>query len=129
MADRWQTYPFEFRGGLITNLSPLQHGIQLPGSARVLRNFEPSIEGGYRRIDGFDKYDSSIVPAYGNGRVHGSGQTGTTLIVANLMASPSEADTFTIAGVAGTYTIATGGLVLLIKQLLLLHQVLVRFKV
>lgn len=109
MADRWQTYPFEFRGGLITNLSPLQHGIQLPGSARVLRNFEPSIEGGYRRIDGFDKYDSSIVPAYGNGRVHGSGQTGTTLIVANLMASPSEADTFTIAGVAGTYTIATGG--------------------
>ena len=109
MADRWQTYPFEFRGGLITNLSPLQHGIQLPGSARVLRNFEPSIEGGYRRIDGFDKYDSSIIPAYGNARVHGSGQTGVTLVVANLMASPLEADTFTIAGVAGTYTIATGG--------------------
>ena len=109
MADRWQTYPFEFRGGLITNLSPLQHGIQLPGSARVLRNFEPSIEGGYRRIDGFDKYDSAIVPAYGDARVHGSGQTGTTLILANLIVSPLEGDTFTIAGVAGTYTIATGG--------------------
>ncbi len=109
MADRWSTYPFEFRGGLITNLSPLQHGLQLPGSARVLRNFEPSIEGGYRRIDGFDKYDSSIVPAYGDARVHGSGQTGTTLVVANLMFSPVEGDTFTISGVTGTYTIATGG--------------------
>ncbi len=109
MADRWNTYPFEFKGGLITNLSPLQLGIQFPGSARVLRNFEPSIEGGYRRIDGFNKYDSSIVPAYGDARVHGSGQTGTTLVVANLMSAPLEADTFTIAGVAGTYTIATGG--------------------
>jgi hypothetical protein len=109
MADRWTTYPFEFRGGLITNLSPLQHGIQLPGSARILRNFEPSIEGGYRRIDGFDKYDSSIVPAYGDAKVHGSGQTGSTLIIGNLMFSPVETDTFTIAGVAGTYTIGTGG--------------------
>jgi hypothetical protein len=109
MADRWITYPFEFRGGLITNLSPLQHGIQLPGSARILRNFEPSIEGGYRRIEGFDKYDSSIVPAYGDAKVHGSGQTGSTLIIGNLMFSPVETDTFTIAGVAGTYTIGTGG--------------------
>jgi len=109
MADRWITYPFEFRGGLITNLSPLQHGIQLPGSARILRNFEPSIEGGYRRIEGFDKYDSSIVPAYGDVKVHGSGQTGSTLIIGNLMFSPVETDTFTIAGVTGTYTIGTGG--------------------
>ena len=30
MADGWQTYPFEFRGGLISNLSPLQHGTQAP---------------------------------------------------------------------------------------------------
>jgi len=109
MADRWITYPFEFRGGLITNLSPLQHGIQLPGSARILRNFEPSIEGGYRRIEGFDKYDSSIVPAYGDVKVHGSGQTGSTLIIGNLMFSPVETDTFTIAGVTGTYTIGAGG--------------------
>ena len=26
MPDRLQTYPLEFKGGLITNLSPLQHG-------------------------------------------------------------------------------------------------------
>ena len=109
MADKWQTYPFEFRGGLVTNLPPLQHGIQLPGSARILRNFEPSIEGGYRRIEGFTKYDPAFVPSYGTPRVHGSGQTGTTLIVGSLYTSPAEGTTFTIAGVAGTYTIAAGG--------------------
>jgi len=109
MADKWQTYPFEFRGGLVTNLPPLQHGISLPGSARVLRNFEPSIEGGYRRIEGFTKYDTANVPSYGTPRVHGSGQTGTTLIVGSLYTSPAEGTTFTIAGVTGTYTIAAGG--------------------
>lgn len=61
MADGWQTYPVEFRGGLVTNLSPIQQGINLPGSARQLRNFEPSVEGGYRRISGFQKFDSNIV--------------------------------------------------------------------
>lgn len=109
MPDRWQTYPFEFRGGLVSNLSPLQHGNQLPGSARVLRNFEPSIEGGYRRILGFDKYSSSLVPEFGDVKVHGSGQSGTTLIVGNLFQEPEAGDTFTITGVTGTYTIAVGG--------------------
>ena len=28
--DAWQTYPVEFRGGLITNLSPLQQGANAP---------------------------------------------------------------------------------------------------
>lgn len=109
MADTWQTYPFEFRGGLISNLSPLQHGLQAPGSARLLRNFEPSVEGGYRRIQGFDKYSSALVPTFGNPVVQGSGQTGTTLIVANLFIAPLEGDSFTIAGVTGTYTIDVGG--------------------
>lgn len=109
MADKWQTYPFEFRGGLVTNLSPLQHGIQAPGSARILRNFEPSIEGGYMRILGFDKYSDTKVPAYGTPVVHGASQTGTTLILGNIYTAPLEGDTFTIAGVTGTYTISTGG--------------------
>ena len=55
MADRWQTYSIEYKGGLITNLSPYQQGIQSPGSARILRNFEPSVFGGYRRVEGFEK--------------------------------------------------------------------------
>ena len=75
--DKWQTYPVEFRGGLVTNLSPLQQGINAPGSARILRNFEPSIEGGYRRIEGYDKYDPAIIPPYGEPVVHGDGQSGS----------------------------------------------------
>jgi len=109
MADAWQTYAFEFRGGLVSNLSPLQHGSQLPGSARVLKNFEPSIEGGYRRIQGYDKYDSNLVPAYGEPKVQGGSQTGTVLIIANINATPVAGNTFTIDGVTGTYTIAGGG--------------------
>jgi len=109
MPDRWQTYPVEFEGGLITNLSPLQHGLKAPGSARVLRNYEPSVEGGYRRIKGFDKYDSNIVPPYGAPVVHGGSQSGTTLIIGNIHKTPEAGDTLTITGVSGTYTIASSG--------------------
>lgn len=107
--DNWGTYQFEFRGGLVTNLSPLQQGTRAPGSARILRNFEPSIEGGYRRIEGFDKFDDEVVPPYGSPLVQGSGQSGTTLTLANIYTEPQDGDTLTIAGVSGTYTIATAG--------------------
>ena len=109
MADLWQTYAFEFKGGLLSSLSPLQQGINAPGSARLLKNFEPSTDGGYRRIEGFDKYDSAFVPAYGLPKVHGSGQTGTTLVLGNIFTTPVAGDTLTIAGVTGTYTIASAG--------------------
>ncbi len=109
MADLWQTYAFEFKGGLLSSLSPLQQGINAPGSARLLKNFEPSTDGGYRRIEGFSKYDSAFVPAYGLPKVHGSGQTGTTLVLGNIFTTPVAGDTLTIAGVAGTYTIASAG--------------------
>ena len=66
MADNWQTYSFLFQGGLITNLAPYQHGIQAPGSARILRNFEPSVFGGYRRVEGYTKFDIATVPNSGN---------------------------------------------------------------
>ncbi len=66
MPDRWQTYGIEFRGGLISNLSPLQHGVAAPGSARVMNNYEPSTQGGYRRIEGFTKYNTNEVTGQGN---------------------------------------------------------------
>ena len=109
MADGLLTYPFEFRGGLISNLSPLQQGTQAPGSARLLKNFEPSTDGGYKRIEGYAKYSSSFVPAYGEPKVQGSGQTGATLIIANIYTEPPSGSTFTISGVAGTYTVVTDG--------------------
>ena len=65
MPTNRETFPIQFSGGLISNMSPLQQGLQMPGSARILRNFEPSIEGGYKRILGYDKYDQDIIPPYG----------------------------------------------------------------
>ena len=33
-----------------------------PGEAIELVNFEPDINGGYRRINGFAKYNTNVVP-------------------------------------------------------------------
>lgn len=107
MATGWQTFSSEFRGGLVTNLGPLQLGVTQPGAARFLQNFEPSVEGGYKRILGFNKYNPNPLPPYGTPLVQGSGQTGTTLTVANLHTSPSSGDSFTLDGVTGTYTVVS----------------------
>ena len=113
MPTTRQTYPIEFRGGLITNMSPLQQGINMPGSARTLRNFEPSVEGGYRRIEGFDKYDSNIIPPYGNPVVRGASQTGTSLNIGNIRQEPEPGDTFKLvhatAEVNNTATASVNG--------------------
>ena len=113
MPTTRQTYPIEFRGGLITNMSPLQQGINSPGSARALRNFEPSVEGGYRRIEGFDKYDSNIIPPYGAPVVRGASQTGTSLDIGNIRQTPEAGDTFKLvhatAEVNNTATASVNG--------------------
>ena len=106
--DAWQTYPVEFRGGLVTNLSPLQQGINAPGSARILRNFEPSVEGGYRRIEGYDKYDDVIIPPYGAPVVHGDGQSGTTLILGAIHTTPEAGDVLSLVGGAVDGGLQTG---------------------
>ena len=106
MPTAWETFPIELTGGLVSNLSRLQHGLKAPGSARVLKNFEPSVKGGYRRINGFSKFDPDIVPPYGPTVVHASGQTGTTLIIGCVYEEPTIGDTLTITGVTGTYTVS-----------------------
>ena len=58
MAIQYQTFPIEFKGGLISNLSPLQQGVNALGSATILENFEPSTSGGYSKIKGFAKFSS-----------------------------------------------------------------------
>ena len=62
MATGWESFPLELKGGLISNMSRLQQGVKAPGSARRLVNFEPSVKGGYRRINGYAKYDSNVIP-------------------------------------------------------------------
>ena len=103
-----QPFSVSFSGGLNKSTNSLAL-LGTPGVATKLRNFEVSIEGGYRRILGFTKFDSNIVPPYGNPVVHGASQTGTTLIIAAIHKTPEAGDTFTVAGISGTYTIASGG--------------------
>ena len=109
MPDAWETFRIEFKGGLVTNLSPLQQAINAPGSARILRNYEPSIDGGYKRIQGYEKFDSAIIAPYGNPVVNGASQSGTSLSLRAIHTTPAVGDTLTIDGVSGTYTIASGG--------------------
>ena len=61
MADLSQVQPVAFNceGGLVLNRSTF---MMKPGEALELQNFEPDIEGGYRRINGFSKYVSAVVP-------------------------------------------------------------------
>ena len=105
MPTTRQTFPVEIKGGLVTNVSPLQQGLNMPGSAIRLTNFEPSIVGGYRRILGFSKFDPNKIPPYGLAVVNGASQTGTTLNVSRTHTTPVVGDTFTVAGIDGTYTI------------------------
>jgi len=61
LADLSETaaFPFVCEGGLVLNQSTF---IMKPGQALELENFEPDIDGGYKRIQGFSKYVSAIVP-------------------------------------------------------------------
>lgn len=65
MATQWQTYPIEFKGGLISNLSPLQQGSNAVGSATILQNFEPDKDGGYSKLLGYTKYSNTAVTGSG----------------------------------------------------------------
>jgi|TARA_E500000318_G_scaffold109372_1_gene122193 hypothetical protein len=53
MADNLQIYRVSCEGGLNTNRDVLSQGEVAPGSAVRLINYEPSVTGGYRRINGF----------------------------------------------------------------------------
>ena len=66
MATGWQTFPVEFKGGLISNLSPLQHGTQAVGSASILQNYEPSLQGGYSKLRGYSKFNSNKIEVSSN---------------------------------------------------------------
>jgi len=61
MPDLSQTTPavFPLQGGLVLNKSTFA---MQPGEALELVNFEPDIGGGYRRINGFTKYNTNVVP-------------------------------------------------------------------
>jgi hypothetical protein len=61
MPDSSQAKPVAFNceGGLVLNKSTF---LMRPGEALELVNFEPDISGGYRRINGFEKFITPVVP-------------------------------------------------------------------
>jgi len=65
MATQWTTFPMEFKGGLISNLTPLQQGTNAVGSATILQNFESDREGGYSKLKGYSKFSNTEVPGGG----------------------------------------------------------------
>jgi len=69
MPVQWNTWLVEFKGGLVSNLSPLQQGINAVGSATILQNFEPSLSGGYRKVAGYEKFIDAEVT--GTGTIQG----------------------------------------------------------
>lgn len=77
MATAWETFPIKFQGGLISNLNVLDHGLTAPGSAIILKNFEPSVHGGYSKVLGYSKFSTFPVPSTGQ-------------IVSTIVATPSK---------------------------------------
>ncbi len=61
MADTSQISPFVFGcgGGLVLNKDSFSYQ---PGESKVLTNFEPDVNGGYKKILGTTKWNSNIVP-------------------------------------------------------------------
>jgi hypothetical protein len=66
--DQLQVQTVSCRGGLDTSRDVLSQGQEQPGSATRLINYEPSLNGGYRRISGFTN-SYGLVP--GTGKVLG----------------------------------------------------------
>jgi hypothetical protein len=58
MADRIESYKVVCAGGLNSNENHLDLSENSPGAATRLVNYEPSLFGGYRRIEGFGPYDA-----------------------------------------------------------------------
>ena len=54
-----QPFAFPLQGGLVLDRSTFA---MEAGMALELENFEPDVAGGYRRINGFEKWNSNIVP-------------------------------------------------------------------
>lgn len=80
MPTQWETFPIKFEGGWITNLGRLEQGINVPGSATILQNFEPSIEGGYKKLLGYQKFSPNAVP--GSGQIVGVAVAGQDKCIA-----------------------------------------------
>jgi len=74
MADRVQSYKVICGGGLNSNENHLDLSENAPGAATRLVNYEVSLFGGYRRIEGFTPYNANanhqeVDPANSEGKI------------------------------------------------------------
>jgi len=59
MPDRIEPFKIICGGGLNSNENHLRLAEENPGAATRLTNYEPGIFGGYRRVDGYEAYDTT----------------------------------------------------------------------
>jgi len=110
--DRIETLPVGCSGGLVTNVPSLLQASQLQGTAIDLENFEPTVEGGYRRINGYTKWNAQRVPFFGALYTVGTYSIGATAItITNLFPDDynqlTNGLTFTVESSSTTYTVTS----------------------
>ena len=74
MPDQITSYKLISSGGLNSNENHLDLSDNNPGAATRLVNYEPSLFGGYRRIEGYDEYDSDYGEVTVAGQSTGQGK-------------------------------------------------------
>jgi len=68
--SEWRTKSIAMQGGMRFDLVPVLRDNTAPGSLIDSQNFQSGLVGGYQRVSGYQKFDTSVVP--GTGRVLGS---------------------------------------------------------
>lgn len=69
-ASLWKTKSIALSGGTRYDIVPVLRDATAPGTLIDSKNFQSGDKGGYSRISGYTKYDTTVVP--GSGRVLGS---------------------------------------------------------
>ena len=114
---RSQPYTVACDGGLVKSANQIDL-LKSPGVARELRNFEVSIEGGYRRINGFSKFGggSAVQPTGGTTNILGVTPyadgvvvaAGTSIYFSQDGTSWLEINKSSVAGSGDNYSTFTG---------------------
>lgn len=106
MVSRLEDFVVKCGGGLNLEGDALTLGISNPGAARLLQNYEPSLEGGYERVTGFAEWDSNAIP--GQGPVLGVKVALDNVFGARLNAGGTAVDIYKSSGSGWTKINTTG---------------------
>lgn len=88
--EHFQTYSMICEGGLDSNQNSLSLSSRTPGAATLLVNFEPSLYGGYRRINGFQPLNTTfeaVDPSNAEGKILGVSVFNNDIIAARKLKS------------------------------------------